>query len=114
MKRFLGWFIIAIVLFSAFFVINVVKSKEGPQIAIEKKETALKIGRALLEEHFPDAFLNNEILVDAVENDENWMVHNIKKPKILEDGNIRITSGGYIYVEFRKSDGKILKIGLDD
>ena len=83
--------------------------------AIMQKETALQIGRALLEEHFPDTFLNNDIPIEAEEKDGIWRVNNIvEREGVTEDGQIMIVKGGVLYVEFRKDNGKVIKIGIDD
>lgn len=82
---------------------------------ISQKETALKIGRALLEERFPDTFLNAELVIDAEEHDGVWRVHYvIEREGKTEDGEITFVKGGEIFVEFRKSNGEILKIGVND
>lgn len=82
---------------------------------IMTKETALKIGRTLLEAQFPDVFLDTEVTIDAEEKDGVWRVHNvIEKEHVTEDGKIMITNGGEIYVEFLKCNGEILEIGVDD
>ena len=82
---------------------------------ITKKETALKIGRALLEEHFPDTFFDKEEPIDAEEKDGIWKVYNVvERGGIREDGTIWDVVGGELYVEFLKSNGEVLKIGVND
>ena len=80
------------------------------------KETAIKIGRALLEEHFPDTFLNNnELQVDAEEKDGIWKVFNVVERVVtMDDGQMMYIDGGELYVEFRKSNGEVLNIGIND
>lgn len=82
---------------------------------IKQKETALIIGRALLEEHFPDTFLNKEETLDAEENDGIWKVYNVvKREGDTEDGKTWFISGGEVYVEFRRDTGEVTKIGVND
>lgn len=83
-------------------------------VIVMSKETAIKIGKAILEEHYPDVFENKEIILDAIEINGNWKVYNvIEREQKTKDGKEIIIMGGEVYVEFRK-DGKIIKVGLDD
>jgi len=80
-----------------------------------KEETALKIGRALLEEHFPDTFLDKDTPIEAKELNGIWKVSNVvERESLTEDGKIMFVMGGVLYVKFRNDDGKIIKIGVDD
>jgi len=87
----------------------------NPGDFITEKETAIKIGKALLEERFPDSFLNRELPLDAYEKDGIWRVHNVvERSGVTEDGLPWVSLGGELYVDFRKSDGKILGIGFTE
>ena len=82
---------------------------------IKQKKTALKIGIALLEEYCPDAFLDPDIQFDAEEKNGIWRVNNVfEREGISEDGQMWTIDGGEIYVEFRKDNGEIIRIGVDD
>ncbi|MDR2712405.1 MAG: hypothetical protein LBB91_04750 [Clostridiales bacterium] len=82
---------------------------------IQQKETALKIGIALLEEYCPDAFSDPDITFNAEEKDGIWRVNNVfEREGITEDGQMWTIVGGEIYVEFRKDNGEIIRIGVDD
>jgi len=83
---------------------------------ITNEETALRIGKAILEEHFPDMFKNNELRFVAQEKDGIWTVNNVIEDRVKElpDGTIIITLGGEVYVKFRKSTGEVIKIGVND
>lgn len=83
--------------------------------AITKKETALAIGKALLEEHFSWKLKEdwNESL-EATEKDGIWVVYNVfGEPQIMEDGSYLIIKDGGVRVYFRKSDGKVLRFEMD-
>ena len=81
---------------------------------ITQKETALKIGKALLEEHFTNMPWN-ETPIDAEEKDGIWKVHNVvEQVRTTDDGKVWVSGGGELYVEFRKSNGEVLKIGVND
>ena len=72
--------------------------------AIVETETALEVGRALLEERFPEISSIEGVTVNAVENRTTWRVHIVSDElKTLEDGSMDM------YVEFRKRDGRILR-----
>lgn len=90
-----------------------VKSSEKEEL-ITEKETAIKIGSALLAEHFPEYFPKIEMNITAEERDDIWKVYNVNPEIITDDGRIQMTKGGVIYVELRKSNGEIIKIGIDD
>ena len=82
--------------------------------AIMQEETALKVGRALLEERFPQIFLGQPVgralSVDAVDNNSTWRVYIVHRS--LEDGTVVLSGFGWLfYVEFRKRDGKVLRVG---
>jgi len=106
--------------------------------AILNKEEALKIGRTLLEEHFPDFFLREdsdfddedmitdkkyfpelylgkETPLDAIEKDGIWIIYNIigNRVREMENGNYITLKGGEYSIELRKIDGEILKISVD-
>jgi sensor histidine kinase regulating citrate/malate metabolism len=115
-KRILLISICAVIVFSTAVLVVVYAS--GNHVDAEKggvKETALKIGRALLEEHFPDTFLDTEISLEAEEKNGIWKVHNVvEREGKAKDGKITFVKGGEVYVEFRKSNGEVIKFGLDD
>lgn len=112
-KRWLIICIVSIFVVAAAVIFTVSKNGEEYNV-IDSKETALKIGMALLEERFPDSF-NCGLTFDAEDLDETWRVHNVvQSTDYTEEGTLWITSGGEIYVEFRKRDGKVIEIGLND
>lgn len=83
--------------------------------AIIEEETALKIGRALLEEEFPVTFSQKDVPLEAIERDGVWRVQTIvNREPVTENGITKITYGGGLYVDFRKSNGEVLKIGVND
>ena len=87
----------------------------GMEDVVTQKETALKIGRALLEERFPDSFSKGDEILDAMENDGVWTVYKVvERQGLTEDGTPWILFGGVLSVEFRKSTGEVLRIGVND
>lgn len=89
--------------------------KESNGEYVMTKDTAIKIGKILLEEQYPDIFTNNEVLIDAEEENGIWRVHNVVNNEyITEDGEFIVTQGGEIYVKLLKSNGEILEIGVND
>ena len=81
---------------------------------ITDKETAIKIGKVLLEEHFPDSFAYNSVVLDAEETKDTWRVYNVvERSGTTEDGLLFVVYGGEISAEFQK-DGKIIDISLSD
>lgn len=81
---------------------------------ITNKETAIKIGKALLEEHFPDYFAYNGVILGAEETQDTWRVYNVvERSGNTNDGLPFVVLGGEVCAEFRK-DGKIIKISLAD
>lgn len=114
-KKLLITVIVSAVLISAAAIILVNINSNNKQDMITQKDTAIKIGTAILEEHFPDAFRYPDTVITAEENDGVWRVYNdIQRTGTDKDGNQYVVMGGEIYVELRKSDGKILNIGLND
>ncbi len=108
------WLIICIVsIFVVAVAVIFTLSKNGEEYnVIDSKETALKIGMALLEERFPASF-NYGFTYDAEDLGKTWRVRNVVQTTgCTEEGIMRVTSGGVIYVEFRKRDGKVIDIGL--
>ena len=82
--------------------------------AIVTEATALKIGRALLEEYFPDYFTNEEILIEAKEENGIWKVFDSAECNGITDNGILWVSGGIEYfVAFRKDNGRVIMIGND-
>ena len=82
--------------------------------AIMLEETAIKIGRAILEEHFPYQSFENETL-EANINKGIWRINTTPEESgVKEDGNYWLVLGGMYYVEIRQANGEILKIGVDD
>ena len=89
--------------------------KIGGEDLIQRKETALKIGVALLEENYPYAFRNPDVVFDAEEKDGIWRVNNIfESSGVNEDGTQWTIEGGVVYVEFRKDNGAVIRMGIDD
>jgi len=79
---------------------------------IEQKETALVIGRALLYEYFPNSFPGQNRVLNAEERNGIWRVYEvIDRVRVIDDDLTMVVSGGLIYVEFRKSNGQVLRIG---
>ena len=82
---------------------------------IPDKETAIKIGRALLEEHFPTAFSYGDVVIDAEEIGGIWKVYNVEQRHgIAEDGTMWFRVGGEISVKLRKSDGKVIEMNVSE
>jgi len=82
--------------------------------AVANEEIALKIGKALLEEYFSDVPWD-ETPIAAEEKNGIWTVHNVvNQPETTDDGQPFVVKGGGLYVQFRKDNGKILKIGVND
>ena len=75
--------------------------------AITSKETAIKIGRALLEEFFSD--IGSETILEAEEKKGVWRVYSVL-PKEFQG----IGFGGELYVMFRRNNGQVLKVGVND
>ncbi len=110
-KRWLIICIVSIFVVAAAVIFTVSKNGEEYNV-IDSKETALKIGMALLEERFPDSF-NYGFTYDAEDLGKTWRVRNVVQTTgCTEEGTMWVTSGGVIYVEFRKRDGKVIDIGL--
>lgn len=105
--------IFIVVLFIAIYLADYRGGYQGNAVA--DKETALKIGRALLEEHYPDDFSYPEKRIEAKEKGGIWRVYEFvdREPRVIDDVTYG-TLSGEIYVEFRKRDGKVLRIGFDD
>ena len=83
-------------------------------VAVTLKNSAIKIGRAVLEEHFPEYFLDNNIELDAIEEDGIWTVYNVLETEgVTDDGKIWIAKDGGYYVQMRKSNGEIISIQFD-
>lgn len=80
---------------------------------ITQKETAISIGSAIIKAHFPEEFPKIKNF-DAIEKDGIWKVFSDDNVQTDENGTERIFYGGSLFVEFRKSNGEILKIGIDD
>ena len=92
-----------------------ISKKEYEGDAIAQKETAIKIGRALLEEYFPDYFLGKEVPIVAEERNGIWRAFNdIPRSGVNEEGTNWVLVGGGVYVEFRKSTGEVIRFGLND
>jgi len=88
---------------------NKISPKED---VVTQKETALKIGKALLKEHFPDYFSGSEVVIEVVEKNGTWIVYNvIDREGITVDGQTWTLDGGEIYVEFSKKNGEVIRIG---
>ena len=78
------------------------------------KETALKIGKAVLEQCFEEQPWD-ETPINAVDKGDIWKVHNVvERYRILDDGTEEYIHGGEIYVEILKSNGEIMSIGVND
>jgi len=80
-----------------------------------EKEEALKIGKALLEEHFPNMNWDEEP-IDAEEINGIWKVYNVvnREPIPLESGKSLYLLGGELYVMFRKDTGEVVRFGVND
>jgi len=105
---------IVIVFSSVALIVAFVNEHNGMGDAVANKETALKIGRALLEEHFDDMHWD-DVSIDAEERNGIWKVYNVVQRKgTTADGNVWAQKGGGLYVEFRKDNGKVVKIGIND
>jgi len=78
---------------------------------ITQRETALTIGRALLEEHFG---LQDGIPLVVEEKSRTWIIRTMLEDGITEDGRPFITIGSIVYVEICKDSGRTLKMGIAD
>ena len=57
----------------------------------------------------------DDVILDAEEKDGVWRVYNVlQRQSIIDNGNIQILVGGEFYVEFYKSNGKVVNIGIND
>ena len=82
--------------------------------AIMNEETALKVGRAILEEHFPNIMLTDDKPLEARERNGVWHVETTyAKRGVNEEGNPWSARGSFWYVEFSKKNGEIFYIGID-
>lgn len=83
------------------------KFKESGKICISDRETALKIGKAILKENYPEYF-NGYIKIDVGESNGYWKVFSVENLKgpMLGSGGISVT--------FKKTTGEIVKLGIDD
>jgi len=79
-------------------------------IALDE-EAALEIGRALLLDRFKNG-LDSNSLFRAISKEETWRIENITNIDI--ENSMTITAGGVYYVLIRKSDCKIIEVGIDD
>jgi len=86
--------------------------------AITQEETALKIGVALLENRYSDSFIFFEggppnLEFEVVEKNRIWRVSTVYQDFWITQDGRKVTledAGGY-FVEFRKDNGKVIKIG---
>jgi len=127
-KTILIFSICIIVVFSAVALIGVLaggnnatnnnepEENVGMEDVITQKETALKIGRAILDEYSQIYWKRPfEDDLDAIEKDGIWTVYNVvERQGLTEDGKPWILFGGGVYVEISKSNGEIIKIGVND
>ena len=84
------------------------------EITITKPETAIEIGKAILNEHFPQQHKYENTNFEAKEDDGVWIINNIISPPVANENGISVTVGGGYYVHIRKSNGEVLKIGVND
>ena len=98
--------IVAVVLIA--LVVGVFVSRNLSGDVIKNKETALKIGDALLEERFGRSEPDYNLYV--LEENEFWIVYSL--PRQPEE-YITSDAGGRAYVKFRKSDGKVTEYYID-
>ena len=107
--------VIIIISIIAVIIILTSQKSDNKGDVITKEETALKIGRALLEEYFPDYFINEDIPIEAEEENGIWRVNNyVEHFGTREDGTFWVSGGGGLFVKFRKDNGRVLMIGIDD
>jgi len=106
---------ILILILGGVMMVHVGQSKSNNyEVAIAKPETAIKIGKAILNEHFPQKHKYEKIDFEAMENNGVWIVKNsVASPTATENG-MSIMVGGVYYVHIRQKDGKVLKIGVND
>jgi len=91
---------------------NTVFYRTDDKNAVPNKETAIKIGRVILEEHYG---IDKDTELDAVEENGVWRVYNvIERSGVNEDGTTWVVKGGGVYVNLRKKDGKVLLIKIND
>lgn len=90
------------------------------EYSIKDEQTALKYGKALLEDYFVSYYSKNKCVVRAEETENTWIIYddsmipNFRKKmeKYYPGKKITGTGGGY-RVEFKKN-GEIIKIGVID
>ena len=105
---------ISLVLLLSIIVLSVILiTSNNTGGAIMQEETALIIGRALLEERFPEIFSIEEVFVRAIDNNDTWKVYNVFEPRISEDGTVSVIFGLWVNVEFNKRDGTVLRFGTE-
>jgi hypothetical protein len=111
-KPFIITLCIAVALAAILLVSQIGGSIRYPGDAVPDKEAAIAVGRALLDGYLePDT----EATLDAEERRGVWRVYNVVEDRTREEnGRILFSMGGVSYVEFRKSDGKVLKFGVND
>ena len=79
------------------------------------RDMALKTGEILLEKYFSDVFLNSEMDLNITEISDGWKVYvTVKKDIKTTSGELFVANGGEVYVEFRKSNGEILEMGVNN
>jgi hypothetical protein len=72
-------------------------------VAITEKETAIRIGRALLVEHFPDSPYETMALEAELKNGV-WRVRKEIHPDRF---------GVYFYVELYKNNGRVRRVAME-
>ena len=115
MKKAVLLVIIGIVIVGAIIAFVVVFANGNTGDVITQKETAIKIGRALLEERFPDSYLNGDEPLGAKLDNGIWEVYDVvEREGVTEDGQRWVMMGGVLYVKFRQDNGKVLEFGIYD
>jgi len=90
---------------------NTVFYRTDDKNAVPNKETAIKIGRVILEEHYG---IDKDTELDAVEENGVWKVYNVfERSGVNEDGSWWVVADGGKCVNLRKKDGKILLIDFE-
>ena len=81
-----------------------------PTMAIDNEQMALEIGTIILKNYFTYYY---ESLFGILDRDEYWFVYSYMPDRTNEDGYGGYVGGG-TSVTFRKSDCKIIDIGIED
>ena len=78
------------------------------------EEIAIRIGRLILIDRFPESGFNEETQFCADDNKNSWVIYNVTEDLYTEEGLYIFSMGGGYSVEIKKSNCEILKIEVWD